>query len=198
MTALEYATRKGKKYYRGLLKISPLLETKYFNVDNQFEIFSKIFYNLNQLDKIGFDFGCGISIPIIISKYLPYQIIGIDIKINNEKSDYLPLQNKIIEDGEQIHYFDTSQYPWKYPDNYFDFGIASWSINKDFTLANKKGKSSSSIVENRIKEIARIIKPGGKLFIRGGEESKVNHYQHVINAINKIKANIKVFHFHEF
>jgi len=177
------------------------LQPKYLSATGQYARFLPLMKKIGVLPEPcrGLDFGCGPGLTLLLAKQMGVHVEGLDLpwdilrtvpesETNPSKDDnYMPrgprglyesffnIQQRLNHESFFIKHVDTSQYPWPYDENTFNFVIASWSITKDVISWRVSGRQEiPQFLPGRICEIARILAPAGSLFIQGGS-GKTSH-----------------------
>jgi len=125
--------------------------------------------------KKGIDFGCGVSAAVVLGQLMDLDIIGIDIDeeftvypLSKGDYSYLPVQKNLAEKGFKILLFDTNCIPWDFEDDEMDFVFTFYSLLYDFSYSYK----DKTLIENRLREMARILKNKGCIYFYGAKMLK--------------------------
>lgn len=130
--------------------------------------FNRCFNLLNHAKSRGFttglDYGCGTSGAVVIGKLLGLTITGLDADHYVVPGDqpYKELQKRLVHEGYDILNLNTNIMPWPFSDSQFDFIVSQHGLDKNFKpTVEVEGKCS---FEERLKEAARIVRPGGVVY----------------------------------
>jgi len=109
--------------------------------------------------KTGLDFGCGVGGCCVVGSLLGLKMTGVDIpEAEGKPSPYLSLQHR-MQKNYSIVLCDTTEYPWEFEDNQFDFIVLYFSLNKEFMHEDKLD------FQKRLDELVRITRKGGAWYI---------------------------------
>jgi len=129
----------------------------------------------------GLDFGCGMGFCTVLGHVHGIEIVGMDIPSvggtkRNRKgirptgpSPYLSMQENLKKLGYPVLIADTTEYPWAFSDDEFDFIIGWFAITKQHM--DKEDWS----VEDRINELMRVTKKSGHWFLFPKSHVNVAH-----------------------
>lgn len=143
---------------------------KYINSKKLYDRFVPVMeavrgYDLNK----GVDFGCGVGAATVLGRLMGVEITGIDIpEYTTGPNPYSVVHQNLVKAGYPIKIFDTSQYPWDFAPNSFQFLLGFCAIGKDTSPNNVKDKDNmqqSDWVNDRLSELVRITRRKGIWFL---------------------------------
>ncbi len=151
--------------------------------EKRFRQFIGIFNILKQHGKsTGLDFGCGVGTGSYVGKIMNMHVTGLDIP----NSIYQTVHAKLDQMGYDIVLRDTRKIPWtEFEDDQFDFILAQFSLSRGIKTPEQHHR--------RIRELARVAKPGAIWFVlpkRHGEGLAKN----TVFIELAIKKHYKVYH----
>jgi len=175
------------------------LADRYYDVLQLWDRHQLILSHVQKLGSgCGLDFGPGTCASLIIGNLFNVPVKGLDIlQAHHGVNKFADIQKKVLAEGYDMCWHDTTQYPWPLLDNSFDFVICSDSIFVDWTTGDDwkefitEGCNHPGSIA-RVLEIIRVLKPEGCLYIRGGSNWGVDIDKLLMLNIHSLKK-VKLF-----